>query len=112
MHELAITRNILDIALKEAERHGAERIVTIRLKVGKLTQVVPDCVEFYLESLAKGTIAEGARLEATIVPLTAHCEKCDFTFPVEDFCFVCPRCGRAASVASGRELYIDSLEVE
>lgn len=112
MHELAITQNLLDIALNEAEKHGAERIVAIHLRVGALTQVVPECVEFYLESLAKGTIAEGTKLEATIVPLTAHCDRCDLTFPVEDFCFLCPRCGGAASVASGRELYIESLEVE
>jgi len=112
MHELAITREILNIALDEARKHGAKRITAIHLKVGALTQVVPECVEFYLEILAKGTIAEGAKLETTIVPLTAHCEKCDLTFPVEDYCFLCPRCGGAASVASGRELYIESLEVE
>ncbi|HIC92653.1 MAG TPA: hydrogenase maturation nickel metallochaperone HypA [Anaerolineae bacterium] len=112
MHELAITRNILDIALNEAEKHGAKRITAIHLKVGALTSVVPECVEFYLEVLAKGTIAEGVRLETTIVPLTAHCHKCDLTFPVEDNCFLCPRCGGAASVVSGRELYIESLEVE
>lgn len=112
MHELVITQSILDIALNEAEKHSAERIVAIHLKVGALTQVVPECVEFYLGVLAKGTIAEGARLKTTIVPLTARCEKCDLIFPVEGFCFLCPRCGGATSVASGRELYIESLEVE
>ncbi len=41
MHEPAITRNILDIALNEAEKYGAKRIVAIHLRVGPLTQVVP-----------------------------------------------------------------------
>jgi len=62
MHEPAITRNILDIALNEAEKYGAKRIVAIHLRVGPLTQVVPKCVKFYLEFLAKGTIAEGVKL--------------------------------------------------
>lgn len=35
----------------------------------------------------------------TIVPLTARCEKCDLASPVDDFCFLCPRCGGATSVA-------------
>jgi len=35
----------------------------------------------------------------TIVPLTARYEKCDLASPVDDFCFLCPRCGSATSVA-------------
>jgi len=35
----------------------------------------------------------------TIVPLTARCEKCHLASPVDDFCFLCPRCGGATSVA-------------
>jgi len=51
---------------------SAKYVIAIPLKVGASTSVVPECVEFYLEFLSKGTIAEGAKLEATIVSLTAQ----------------------------------------
>jgi len=74
--------------------------------------VVADSVSFYLEFLAKGTPAEGARLVATVLPITARCSACDIAFPVEDLVFLCPRCGGVAQVVTGRELLIESLEVE
>ena len=68
MHELSITEHLLDRCLREAEaRHGA-RIRTIRLCIGPLRGIVPDCIQVYLDMLAEGTAAEGARIEAEILP--------------------------------------------
>lgn len=113
MHELAITENALRIALTEAERHGAQRIAVIRLKVGSMTHVNPESVAFYLELLAKGTPAEGVRLETDYVPLRARCRSCAEEFDVVESRFGCPRCGETRTeVISGRELYVDSIEIE
>ena len=64
MHELAITQSILKIALDAAAGQHARRIRAIRLTLGPFSGVVPDCVQMYLDVLAKGTIAEGAKIEA------------------------------------------------
>jgi hydrogenase nickel incorporation protein HypA/HybF len=112
MHEMAITQSLLEISLAEAAKAGAGRVTVIRLKVGALTGIVPDSVAFYLDMLAKGTPAEGARLVAEVVPVTARCPACDHTFPVEDLVFLCPRCGGPAQLATGRELAVESLEVD
>ena len=64
MHELAITQSILDISLQAAQAQHAQRIRAIRLTVGPFSGVVPECVQMYLDVLAKGTIAEGAKIEA------------------------------------------------
>ena len=64
MHELSITQSILDIALQAAAARGGGRITAIRLAIGPFSGVVPDCVQMYLDVLAKGTAAEGARIEA------------------------------------------------
>ena len=61
MHELSITHSILDISLKAAAEQHATRIRAIRLKIGAFSGVVPECVQMYLDVLAKGTIAEGAK---------------------------------------------------
>ena len=76
MHELSITRSLLDQALGEAEKHGAKRIGRIRLLLGESGGVVPDCVQFYFDEMKKGTAAAEAELEFKTVPLRIRCPKC------------------------------------
>ena len=76
MHELAITQSILDISLKAAQAHSARRIRAIRLTIGPFSGIVPECVQMYLDVLAKGTIAEGAKIEAVTLPLRVRCRAC------------------------------------
>lgn len=112
MHELSVTQSILDIALAEAQKHQAQRITRIKLKLGRLTQVVPDCVQFYLDMLGKGTIAEGVQLDVETVPLVVQCKKCGTIAHLEEYDFICAECSGPTDIISGRELYIDSIEVE
>lgn len=113
MHELSITESILRLTLGEAEKHGARRLALIRLKVGEMTHVEPASVEFYLGILTKGTIAEGVRMEVERVPLRASCRDCGAEFGPKEYDFACPACGGVQTdVVSGRELYVDSIEVE
>ena len=53
MHELAITQSILEIALKAAGEQKASRIRVISLVMGPFSGVVPECVQMYLDVLAK-----------------------------------------------------------
>ncbi|MGE5620636.1 MAG: hydrogenase maturation nickel metallochaperone HypA [Sphingomonadaceae bacterium] len=112
MHELSITQSILQIAIDEAQRSQASQIKVIRLKVGALTDIVPESVQFYLDALTPGTMAEGARLEVIPVPVGATCTKCGLSFVVKDYDLTCPSCGRTGKITQGRELQVDSLEVE
>ncbi|MHB1006106.1 MAG: hydrogenase maturation nickel metallochaperone HypA [Chloroflexota bacterium] len=113
MHELSITESVLRLAMDEATKHGASRVTLIRLKVGEMTQVEPDSVQFYLDVLAKGTIAEGVKLAVDRVPLRARCATCGDEFGVSQFAFACPGCGGTRTeIVSGRELFVDSIEVE
>lgn len=113
MHELSITESVLRLTTEEAARHGANHLRLIRLKVGEMTQVEPSSVEFYLDLLARGTLAEGVKLMIERVPLRAACRECGLEFGPSEFNFVCPGCGGGnTDVISGRELYVDSIEVE
>ncbi len=112
MHELAITESVLQISMEEAERAGATRIEAIKVSIGSLTGVVPDSVQFYLDALSRGTIAEGVRLEATIVPILATCQVCGHVFPVPELELHCPVCGALGVVTQGRELRVESIEVQ
>jgi hydrogenase nickel incorporation protein HypA/HybF len=112
MHELSITESILQIATDEAKRVGATQIKLIRLKVGAMSQVVPDSVQYYLDLLSRGTIAEGVKLEAIPVPVGATCPNCSKSYVVENYDLTCPHCGGTGKITQGRELSVESLEVE
>ena len=78
MHELAITEGILEAAVPEAVRQGAEKVLEIRLKIGELSGVVPECVYEYFEMISKGTIAEGARIVVEYIPISISCGDCGY----------------------------------
>lgn len=113
MHEMAIAQGILDIVLKTAAENKAKKVTGIKLLIGKMTQIEPESLAFGFEALSMGSIAEGANLDITIVPLVGKCNSCEQQFPVEKYCFLCPHCNSASVVVvSGRELAVDYLEVE
>ncbi|MBC8015938.1 MAG: hydrogenase maturation nickel metallochaperone HypA [Sporomusaceae bacterium] len=113
MHEMAIAQGILDIVLKTAAENNANKVTGIKLLVGQMTQIEPESLKFGFAALSIGSIAEGANVDITIVPLVGKCNSCEQQFPVEGYCFVCPNCNSASVVlVSGRELAVDYLEVE
>ena len=60
MHELALSRAIVDAALRHAEGRPVE---TIHVRLGSLRQAAPRSLDFYFEIVARGTDCEGAALE-------------------------------------------------
>ena len=66
MHSLSLAQDILRAALAEAEKHDAKRIKTIGVTIGDETFSESDSLQFCLETVAKGTIAEGARIQVEL----------------------------------------------
>lgn len=113
MHELPVTQSICDIAVREARRVGARKVTQIRIKQGEYTDYVPEIVQVYFDLVSEGTIAEGAKLVIEPVPAVLSCRDCGKESRGERFRMRCPLCnGRNVELKSGREFYIDSLEVE
>jgi hydrogenase nickel incorporation protein HypA/HybF len=73
MHELAVAQAIV----AAAERHTEGRPVAIvRVRIGRLRQVVPEYLGFYFEVASKDTDCEGAALEWERVPSFLRCAGC------------------------------------
>jgi hydrogenase nickel incorporation protein HypA/HybF len=108
MHELAITQGIVDAVL---ERTGDRAVTTVRLRVGRLSGVVPDALRFCFELVAAGTALEGAQLEIDEPGGAAHCRACGADFALSDLVLLCG-CGSAdVEVLAGHELSVGSVEV-
>lgn len=113
MHELAITKGILNFALEEAAKRGAARVTALTISVGALSGIVPECIETYFELVAEGTLAEGATLTFHRIPAQVRCTDCKAESELPDFRLRCPACtSRKVELLSGREAYIESMEIE
>lgn len=113
MHEYAVTRNIVDIAVKEAEAADAGRILEIRLVIGDLSSIIDESVSMYFDIISKDTIAEGAKLVFKRMPALFLCKSCGREFEKPRSGFSCPHCGGEGRLTdAGREFYIESMEVD
>lgn len=113
VHELAITQSILNIALQAAQEQKATHIREIRLRMGPFSGVVPECVQMYLDVLAKGTPAQGAKIKVTTVPLKVLCRDCGREGEIDRAHIACPYCGSLRlKRLSGKEFMVESLEVD
>lgn len=113
MHEQSIVESILALALDSAAKAEATRIVKINLVVGELSGVLDEAVSFYFNFLSKNTIAAGAEISFRHIPTQLRCRSCNRVFEPDGSGFRCPVCQeQQAEIVAGRELYVDSLEVE
>ena len=113
MHELSIAQNILEAASRQARDRGFQRILSIHLRVGKLSGIEVESLRFCFKVLSEETIAQSAGLEVEVVPLRGRCRCCQSEFAMEEVDFVCPRChNRDIELISGTEMLMDKMEVE
>lgn len=113
MHELSLACGVVDIVVEEARRHKMERVHSVRLRVGRLREVVPELLETGFQVAARGTVAEAALLEVEQVQGEARCGACGHAFPVEDLLILCPACEAVGGdVLTGLELQLESFEGE
>jgi hydrogenase nickel incorporation protein HypB len=58
MHEQSIVESLLALALEDAEKENASKIVRIYLVVGDFSGFVEETVDFYFSFLSKNTVAD------------------------------------------------------
>ncbi len=103
-------RNLLDIVEATAVRERAERVDVIHLRIGEMTGINYQSLEFAFEILSKGTRAEGGRLEYDRVDLRGKCAECSREFSPEELVFRCPDCGSGrVDIIAGREMEVDYI---
>jgi len=115
MHELPIVKSIFDICIKHATANNANKILSVTLKVGEISDLQDQWIQRYFDFLSKGTIVEGAKLIIKRVPLVMRCKLCSESFQVninERKQVECPRCkGTKLAYVSGREYIVENLEI-
>jgi hydrogenase nickel incorporation protein HypA/HybF len=116
MHELPITKSILEIVLRHTGGKGVTRVMAVDLSIGALSDLEAEWLQTYFDRLARGTVAEGAKLRVQRSPLTFRCIPCstEYTSTREDLDNTrCPECGSGdGSIVGGTGYTVESMEVE
>ena len=108
MHEYAIGKSILKLAVDHAERAGRSRVIAIDLVVGEMRNIEDDQLQRYFGQVARGSIAADAVLRITRTPARFRCSKCGEPSPA----IACGPCGgEACEILGGREMLVERLEV-
>ena len=116
MHELGIMTSVLDTGEKAATDAGATRVISINLKIGEMTEAIEDALVFAFEALQdlpEYALCKDAKLVINMVRPKSTCLECGAEYEHDRFDMLCPECGSfATKLLAGRELQIDSMEVD
>ena len=112
MHELAVSEDILKIALEEAENNHASRVSDIFLTIGRLSSIIDDSVQFYWDHISIDTLCEGANLHFNRPPAVFKCNKCGQEFEIMEDLLPCPVCKSFdLEILTGDEMQVDQIEI-
>ncbi len=112
MHEASLAGGVLQLVEDTARREGFARLIELRLEAGQLAGVDVRALRFALESLAPGTLLEGAQIEIEEPPGQAWCLPCGQTVAIAQRGDACPLCGGYQLQATGgMELRVVDMKV-
>ncbi|KAJ53362.1 hydrogenase nickel incorporation protein HypA/HybF [Clostridium tetanomorphum] len=113
MHELSLTQSIVKICIEEGNKNNLKKIEEIRLKVGELSGIVPQCIQYYFDIISKDSILQGAEIKVERIPIEIQCRDCNNICVMEKINFCCPNCNSFnIKILKGNEFYIDSIKGE
>jgi len=111
MHEVSIIQNVIKIVTQKALESKLTRINKVSLRIGELSGVMPESLNFAFESCIQGTMLEESKLGIENVSALGRCEECNLEFPIGHFHKLCPICNKfCTSIVRGYELYVDTIE--
>ncbi|GHJ44401.1 hydrogenase expression protein HupH [Catellatospora sp. TT07R-123] len=111
MHELSVCGALADLVT----RHAGDRLVAnVRVRIGRLRQIVPDTLVFCWTMVTADTGLDGSRLEIESVDATVSCADCGHVSRIDPDppVFVCHGCGGfSLTVLTGEEFLLLALDL-
>lgn len=112
MHELSIAQNILEIVREHVSEERSAEVQAIKIRVGELSGVVAESLEFCFSAMVGDTALKNAVLKIERMPARLHCSTCGNSCAGVGLVVCCPGCGgRGIELVSGTELQVIDIEV-
>lgn len=121
MHEISVMQQIIEVALREAQKNSAKIVTEVDLDVGELTFLGHEQLLFAFEILSKDTPLSGAKLKIKSVRSRLTCS-CGYEGSmqnkedVETHFFLpsysCPKCEKKLNIVEGKECTLRRIKGE
>jgi hydrogenase nickel incorporation protein HypA/HybF len=112
MHEVAIAQSLIELIQMERACRGDVPVVGVGIRIGDLSDINPDSLEFGYQCLVADTSLAGCELSIERIPAIGKCRQCNAENRFDDFVFVCPNCGSSSiELISGQELEIAWINI-
>ena len=108
MHELGITRSIVETG---SQRAAGRPVARVTVEVGRLVAVMPDAMRFCYDICAVGTELEGSVLEIVEMPAAALCRDCGAHVVLDQTIGRCDCGGIDLELVAGQELRVREMEL-
>jgi hydrogenase nickel incorporation protein HypA/HybF len=113
MDERELANHVLEVLDQAAHRHAVGHVMGVRLAIGGRRNFDLERLRCDFAEAARGTVAEGARLEVKILPVARHCQNCGSDFDGSGADSPCPSCGHPVTEArGGEELRVLDIQVD
>jgi hydrogenase nickel incorporation protein HypA/HybF len=113
MHELSIAEDILEIVKQNVPRDELKDIMNINVKIGDMSGVEADSLEFCFRAITSDTQLKNAKLIIGKVPFIIECNSCRKTSTNDIGKRICPFCSSSdTKVVSGLEMQVVDIELK
>ncbi|MFP4497599.1 MAG: hydrogenase maturation nickel metallochaperone HypA [Vulcanimicrobiota bacterium] len=115
MHEMSIVNHLFLLIRQKMEKLYKKiyPVKKVKVKVGKMSTVVPRALSFAFEVLSKNTEFENTVFKIDYIPLTIECLDCHRKMELDEPFLFCRCCDSFnVEIITGRELEIDSFEIQ
>jgi hydrogenase nickel incorporation protein HypA/HybF len=113
MHELSIAATLLEMVETEARKAGLSCVSEITVRVGPLSGVNPEALDFCFGAVKDRSLCKDAKLTIDTPPGVVNCRACGRTAEFTEIVFFCPSCGASdIRLNASRELELREITGE
>ena len=113
MDEREVANHVLEVADRTAYQHAAQRVISIHLSIGGRRVIDLERLTSAFDDVTRGTVAEGAVLQVSILPVRRHCQNCGTDFDGTTSNLPCPNCGHShTEFIGGEEIRVVEIQVD
>ena len=113
MHELGLMTGVMDAAVEAAREAGATRLLGVKVSIGEATEAVETRSCSPSRPWPSPTRSPRRQAGLTMIRPRSVCLECGHEFEHDLYNRFCPVCDSfATELLAGRELQIDSIEVD
>ncbi|MCD6457434.1 MAG: hydrogenase nickel incorporation protein HypA [Thermoproteales archaeon] len=84
MHEWSLAEGIYRAVIDFAEKSKAKKVIEIEVQVGELSNLDLELMKEAFHVLAKGSIAENAKINFKVEKVVFQCEKCGYEWGLKE----------------------------